>query len=41
MVELKDEDEGRVALIMDKQEVAIAIEGFLGAGYELTPPPGD
>ncbi len=38
MVELRDEKDGRVALIMDKEEVPLAVEAFLRAGYGLTPP---
>jgi hypothetical protein len=38
MVELKDEEDGRVALIMDKGELPSAIEGLMRAGYGLTPP---
>ena len=38
MVELKDEEDGRVALIMDKEELPFAVEGLMRAGYELTPP---
>lgn len=38
MVELKDEKDGRVALIMDKDELPFAVEGLMRAGYGLTPP---
>ena len=38
MVELKDEDEGRVALVMDKEELPFAVEVLLRAGYGLTQP---
>lgn len=38
MVELKDEEDGRVALIMDKDELPFAVEGLMRAGYGLTPP---
>ena len=38
MVELRDEDEGRVALVMDKEELPFAVEALLRVGYELTPP---
>lgn len=40
MVELKDEEDGRVALIMDKEELPFAVEGLMRAGYGLTPPSG-
>ena len=38
MVELKDEEDGRVALIIDREELPFAIEGLMRAGYGLTPP---
>lgn len=38
MVELKDQEDGRVALIMGKEELPLAVEGLMRAGYELTPP---
>ena len=38
MVELKDTKDGRVALIMDKEELPFAVEGLMRAGYGLTPP---
>ena len=38
MVELKDAEDGRVALIMDKEELPFAVEGLMRAGYGLTPP---
>ena len=38
MVELRDEDDGRVALIMDKEDLPFAVEGLMRAGYGLTPP---
>ncbi len=38
MVELKDEDEGLVSLVMDKEEVPFAVEALLRAGYGLTRP---
>ena len=40
MVELRDEEDGRVALIMDREELPAAIEAFLRSGYQLTPPSG-
>ncbi len=40
MVELRDEKDGRVALIMDREELPAAIEAFLRSGYQLTPPNG-
>ncbi len=41
MVELKDEEGGRIALIMDKGELPLAVEALMRAGYGLTPPSGD
>jgi hypothetical protein len=41
MVELKDQEDGRIALIMDKEELPFAIEALMRAGYELTPPSED
>jgi hypothetical protein len=41
MVELKDAEDGRVALIMDKEELPFAVEGLMRAGYGLTPPSGE
>src|SRR5690349_22476481 len=38
MVELRDEEDGRVALIMDKEELPFAVEALMRAGYGLTPP---
>ena len=38
MVEFRDEEDGRVALIMDKEELPVAVEGLMRAGYGLTPP---
>ena len=38
MVELKDEEDGRVALIIKKEELPFAVEGLMRAGYGLTPP---
>ncbi len=38
MVELRDEEDGRVALLMDKEELPVAVEGLMRAGYGLTPP---
>jgi hypothetical protein len=38
MVELKDEEDGRIALIMDKDELPFAVEALMRAGYGLTPP---
>jgi hypothetical protein len=38
MVELKDEEDGRIALIMDKDELPLAVEALMRAGYGLTPP---
>ncbi len=40
MVELRDEEDGRVALLMDREELPAAIEAFLRSGYQLTPPNG-
>ena len=40
MVELKDAKDGRVALIMDKEELPFAVEGLMRAGYGLTPSSG-
>jgi outer membrane biosynthesis protein TonB len=41
MVELRDEEDGRVALIMGEDELPLAIEALMRAGYGLTPPPQD
>lgn len=41
MVELKDQEDGRIALIMDKEELPFAVEALMRAGYELTPPSED
>jgi hypothetical protein len=38
MVELKEEEDGRVALIMDKEELPLAVEALMRAGYGLTSP---
>ncbi|HEY2638276.1 MAG TPA: hypothetical protein VGI66_00125 [Streptosporangiaceae bacterium] len=38
MVEIKDEEDGRIALIMDKEELPLAVGALMRAGYELTPP---
>ena len=38
MVELKDTKDGRVALIMDKEELPFAVEALMRAGYGLTSP---
>ena len=38
MVELKDEEDGRVALIMDKEELPFAVEALMRVGYGLTSP---
>jgi hypothetical protein len=37
MVELKDEEDGRVALIMGEEELPFAVEGLMRAGYGPTP----
>lgn len=37
MAELRDEEDGRLNLIMDKKELPLAVEGLMPAGYELTP----
>ena len=41
MVELRDEEDGRIALIMGKEELPLAVEALMRAGYELTPPSED
>jgi hypothetical protein len=41
MVELRDEEDGRVALIMDKEELPLALEALMRAGYGLEPPAED
>jgi hypothetical protein len=41
MVELKDQEDGRIALIMDKEELPFAVAALMRAGYELTPPSED
>jgi outer membrane biosynthesis protein TonB len=41
MIELKDQEDGRIALIMDKEELPFAVEALMRAGYELTPPSED
>ncbi len=41
MVEIRDEEDGRVALMMDKDELPVAIEALMRAGYRLTPPSAD
>jgi hypothetical protein len=38
MMELVDEEDGRIALIMDKDELPFAVEALMRAGYGLTPP---
>jgi hypothetical protein len=38
MVELMDEEDGRIALVMDKEELPFAVEALMRAGYGLTPP---
>jgi hypothetical protein len=38
MVELRDEDDGRVALIMDSDDLPFALEALMRAGYVLAPP---
>ncbi len=38
MVELRDEEDGRIALIMDKEELPFAIEALMRAGYGLASP---
>jgi hypothetical protein len=38
MVELRDEEDGRVALIMDDEELPFALEALMRAGYVLAPP---
>ncbi len=38
MVEFRDEEDGRIALIMDKGELPVAVEALMRAGYGLTPP---
>lgn len=38
MVELRDEDDGRIALIMERDELPFALEALMRAGYALTPP---
>jgi hypothetical protein len=40
VVELKDDEDGRVALIMDQAELPIAVAALMRAGYGLTPPEG-
>ncbi len=40
MVNLEDQEDGRVALIMDKEELPIAVEALMRVGYGLTPPEG-
>jgi hypothetical protein len=40
MVELKEQEDGRVALIMDQAELPSAVEALLRVGYGLTPPDG-
>ncbi len=40
MVELQDQEDGRVALLMDKEELPFAVEALLRVGYGLTPPDG-
>jgi hypothetical protein len=41
MVELRDEEDGRLALIMDREDLPFAVEGLMRAGYGLTPPSDD
>ncbi len=41
MVEIRDEEDGRIALMMDKDELPVAIEALMRAGYRLTPPSAD
>ncbi len=41
MVELRDEEDGRVALIMGREELPLAIEALMRAGYELRSPSQD
>jgi hypothetical protein len=41
MVEFRDEEDGRVALIMDKEELPVAVEALMQVGYRLTPPSRD
>jgi hypothetical protein len=38
MVELKDEEDGRVALLMDKEELPFAVEALMRVGFALTSP---
>lgn len=38
MVELRDEEDGRVALIMDEEELPFAVEALMRVGYGLTSP---
>ena len=38
MIEFRDEEDGRVALIMDKEELPVAVEALMRVGYGLTPP---
>jgi hypothetical protein len=37
-VEFRDEEDGRVSLIMDKEELPLTIEALMRAGYGLAPP---
>jgi hypothetical protein len=41
MVELREEEDGRLALIMDRDDLPFAVEGLMRAGYGLTPPSDD